>query len=350
MNNVNKSIIILISFIVMSCDGNKLKSDLISAKNIKSSTNMLYFINKDTGYLFGERVISSDSISDVQLSSPNFILPSTRWTKIYKTIDGAKSWNLVDSTINEVFSQKSPTYFNGKLYYVTTTFINSRLLSRKLVCFDLSTHKKLVFPQLFDAIDGVSVVNGQVYFWGSKQRIWQLHVTDVNFYNTQSYSIDLFEKVNNEIVDIGNEPYSLSEGNSLYNLKTKEKIMIDAGVSFQHILKKNNSSCTLLGIDKEDNIRIVNYNIKDRKIDSERILKDYTIINNVRSCENLWVAFIGNIKGLFVSYDMLYSTDSGDNWEIHKLQDQEFCCVSNLTDNNIYINNCLSSFERISFK
>jgi hypothetical protein len=73
------------------------------------------------------------------------------------------------------------------------------------------------------------------------------------------------------------------------------------------------------------------------KLEKTQIFENYSIISNLQSNEKVIIGFVGNIKGLFVDYDLIYSTDKGQTWQIQKLKDKNMITPNCLVDNVLYI-------------
>jgi len=68
-----------------------------------------------------------------------------------------------------------------------------------------------------------------------------------------------------------------------------------------------------------------------------KIIKNYSIIKNLQSNDKAIIGFIGNIKGAFTEYDLLYSLDKGKTWQIKKLEEPNYVRPNCLINNIVYI-------------
>ena len=66
-------------------------------------------------------------------------------------------------------------------------------------------------------------------------------------------------------------------------------------------------------------------------------INNYSIIENLQSNDKATIGFIGNIKGAFIEYDLLYSLDKGKTWKIKKLEEPNYIRPSCLINNIVYI-------------
>ena len=61
---------------------------------------------------------------------------------------------------------------------------------------------------------------------------------------------------------------------------------------------------------------------KDELIDySIRTGAPLEVVENLQSNDKVIIGFIGNIKGVFTEFDLLYSLDNGRTWQIKKLEE-----------------------------
>ena len=67
--------------------------------------------------------------------------------------------------------------------------------------------------------------------------------------------------------------------------------------------------------------RIGLYDIASKSLEIVSSFDDYSIIGEMQSCDNYVVATIGNGGPFFNTYDLAYSTDSGHQWRIVKLNE-----------------------------
>jgi len=92
------------------------------------------------------------------------------------------------------------------------------------------------------------------------------------------------------------------------------------------------------------------YNIKTHKRRKIKELKDYSIISEFKSNDSVIAGFVGNIVGVFTEYDLLYSLDKGETWEIYHLNDPNYYTPNCLIGNIMYIVSENRKIQKIRFE
>jgi hypothetical protein len=89
--------------------------------------------------------------------------------------------------------------------------------------------------------------------------------------------------------------------------------------------------------EQENTITLYQFETTSDKLEKLQTFENYSIVSHLQSNEKIIVGFIGNIKGMFVDYDLLYSTDKGQTWQIQKLKEKKLIKPNCLKNNILYI-------------
>ena len=87
----------------------------------------------------------------------------------------------------------------------------------------------------------------------------------------------------------------------------------------------------------KNEISLISYKPNARQSRVVKKIKNYSIIKNLQSNDKAIIGFIGNIKGAFAEYDLLYSLDKGKTWQIKKLEEPNYVHPNCLINNIVYI-------------
>lgn len=105
------------------------------------------------------------------------------------------------------------------------------------------------------------------------------------------------------------------------------------------IVSQENNTIIIAGntLSDSNEISLISYEPYARRLKVIKKIKNYSIIENLQSNDKATIGFIGNIKGAFIEYDLLYSLDKGKTWQIKKLEEPNYIRPSCLINNIVYI-------------
>jgi len=326
--------------------GCKNEVDMIKCKGLDGEPKYLYFKTENEGYLFSNKTYSDwDNVTDEQMKDPNFYPESTDEANIYKTIDGGKNWVKIDSILNYNYFDIA-TVFNNAVYILRSD--EREDFKFNIEHFDVETEE---VENLLNTKPVVSAI------WNNENKI---------FFTNNRGSIKLYSLDKNQGLDsIGIENYALqglsinnksyvifsSSETSYFGSVDKENKEIKLPIIPSCITKQDNN-ILIAGKTKTDNneISLVSYNVNTKQSKTIKKFKGYSIVNNLQSNDKAIVGFIGNIKGFFVEYDLIYSLDKGNTWKIRTLDESNYVRPSCLIDNILYIYSGGARMQKIIIK
>jgi len=174
------------------------------------------------------------------------------------------------------------------------------------------------------------------------------------FYTNNRGPIKLYSLDKNQNIDsIDIENYALqglgineksyaifSSGETSYFGSTeKENKEIRLSITPQSIVRQDNNTIIIAGntLTDKNEISLISYKPNARQSRVIKKIKNYSIIKNLQSNDKAIIGFIGNIKGAFTEYDLLYSLDKGKTWQIKKLEEPNYVRPNCLINNIVYI-------------
>lgn len=328
-----KKLILLNSFILLLF-GCKDEANMIKCKGIpdvNQAFSYMYFKTDNEGYLFGTYT-EYEELSEKELEDPNNIPKSTDEANIYKTTDGGKNWVKINSSLNY-------SYFN-----IATQLDDGIYILRNDVRKDYKF-----------SIANFSIKKGDVENYTNTKPISAIWSNDNKvFYTNNRGTIKLYSLDKNQNLDsIGIENYALrglsinnksyaifSSGEASYfGSVDEENKEIELSITPKSMVKKDDNTILIAGntLTDENEILLISYEPNTQQSRVINKLKNYSIIENLQSNDKAIIGFIGNIKGAFTEYDLLYSLDKGKTWQIKKLEEPNYVRPSCLIDNIVYI-------------
>ncbi len=325
---------ILINSLLLFLFGCKNEANVIKCKGIpdvNQSFSYMYFKTENEGYLFGTYT-EYEELSKKALENPNNIPKSTNEANIYKTIDGGLNWSKIDSINDYRFHDN---YFINKSSIFIKAIDSKEALRNNLVKFDISTNKSTRLNFNFERMGNIWSNDIEIFVNSKNSGINTIYSITPDFDNV--YSIAVQETFKDKVINFRNDFYTLTWDNDLYNI-TKQKSR-KLPINLQSIVKQDENNILIAGntITDDDEISLLSYDVNTKKSKVIQKFKNYSIIRNLQSNDKAIIGFIGNIKGLFTEYDLLYSLDKGETWKIKKLKESNYVRPSCLINNIVYI-------------
>jgi len=337
MNLLFTSLIILL----LGC---KDEHGIIKCKGIPDTNqafSYMYFKTENEGYLFGTYT-KYEELSEKELEDPNNIPRSTSEANIYKTTDGGKNWVKINSVLNHSYLNIA-TKLNDDIYILQND-------ERKDYNFCI-----VKFCMKNENIENYKSIKSISEIWSSNNKLYYTNNRDT----FRLYTLDNEQNMDSSIVD-NYALVGLSLNDYLYSIfSTKETTYfsrvngeskeIQLPVIPKDMTVQDENTILIAGnsLTNHNEISLVSYDFKTNQLKSVKKLKDYSLIENLQSNGNVIIGFIGNIKGVFTEYDLLYSLDHGRTWQVKKLKEPNFVRPSSLIDNIVYIYSGGSRIQRI---
>lgn len=350
---------ILLFNLTVSC--NKTKKDIMiyEAKGIPrvdQSFSYMYFKNEKEGYLYGEykKYLNLDE----SIKNPEIRSEIVFERNIYRTVDGGHNWEKI-----EFFSNREKSVYvdngiikNGNIYLSTTNisdedrFIDvfsleeNRVIKRKKSEFEsfvlLQGNKREIYSLASDRYGN----NNKIITYDSNMSI-------VDSMNINKISYSKGSLVDNTVYVIGRDD---NKGDLHFSSVDEKGIAkeINLPIYPNNMIHKRPADILLVGNDKfdDDIIKIVNYNLNKKQNEIIKEINGYSIIQDLKSNGKIILAFLGNIKGNFVEYDLIYSRNNGKSWEIKKLKENNSVKPNCLINNILYIYSSEKKIQKIKFE
>jgi hypothetical protein len=293
---------------------------IIDCNGIQGKPEYMHFKTENEGYMFCYK-------GGLYQNSSIFV---------YKTSNGGADWKLIYSQNGFYFYGGSEIYQNAIYGNVYDPEDNTNYNLFKL---DLATQNfNLINPDIFgvDRVGGIIGVNGNnisVFFNKNKQSGYL--TTDSDF---SSFSLRPF----NYTIKNGG---IISDSTNIYFVTWKNQLVIETSGEYKEVAINNPACITKIAENKvlvatneqENAITLYQYDLRNDKLENLQTFENYSIINHLQSNEKIIVGFAGNIKGMFVEYDLIYSRDKGQTWQIFKLKEKKLITPNCLVDNVLYI-------------
>lgn len=291
----------------------------------------MHFKTKDEGYLFTQK-------RDLSLGSNIFV---------YKTTDGGKNWE-------QIYHQNGYKLFGPSILYKGAIFgtvtEQEDLRKSNLFKLDLATHAFSLLDINTIGVDYVGdyilAMDGNISSFFRKDEQYGFLTTDMNF---SSVSLKPFDYViyDRNIINDNTNIYFITYENQLI-IQTDGKyraVEIKDPVCITKIAEKE----VLIATNKHDSIiNLYKFDARNFKLEKLHTIENYSIIYYLQANEKVIVGFVGNIKGFFVEYDLIYSTDKGQTWQIQTLEEIKIK-PNRLVDNILYIYSGIESLEKFTF-
>jgi hypothetical protein len=327
-----KKVMILSSlFLLISCK----KSETIYTCNGIPDENQafsyMYFKTEKEGYLFGT-LTTYEELTDQELENPNNIPKSTDEANIYKTTDGGKNWKKIDSILCYKYFDIA-TVFNNDVYILRSD-------EREDFKFNITQFNILNYK-----VKKLKDINSISSLWNDNKKVFFTN----NENNIKLYSLDNKQRVDSaKIKDYA--LFGLSLKSMSYAIfsnkdrtyfgdinKTNQEIKLP--IKPTNLAKQNKNTILIAGntMNDDNEISLVSYDVNTKQSKTIKKFKSYSIIQNLQSNDKAIIGFIGNIKGAFTEYDLLYSLDKGKTWKIKKIEESNYVRPSCLIDNIVYV-------------
>ena len=338
--------LIIMIILISSCSKNKIESDIYTVKGLIYKPVCITFKSEKVGYAFcnGDK---SPYPTEAQLANPNYNAPITFTAYVYKTSDGGNSWSQVNVLNNYSFY---PTILSYKNKIFIKLIDRRKELRSYLVEYNENDNKIIFLNYAFERMGDVWFAKNRVFIDGNKKNINKIVSTDENLEIVDSTNVDNIVFMN-EVCNFNNHCFVLTWANKLYDITNKKTINLSEN-KYSQINKVNNEEMLLFSNKKEHNkvVIIEKYNIKTLKRRKIKELKDYSIISEFKSNDSIIAGFVGNIVGVFTEYDLLYSLDKGETWEIYHLNDPNYYTPNCLIGNIMYIVSENRKIQKIRFE
>lgn len=185
-------------------------------------------------------------------------------------------------------------------------------------------------------ISAIWTNNSKIFYTNNRGPI-KLYSLDKN-QNIDSIDIENYAL---QGLGINEKSYAIfSSGETSYFGSTeKENKEIKLSITPQSIVRQGNNTIIIAGntLTDKNEISLISYKPNARQSRVVKKIKNYSIIKNLQSNDKAIIGFIGNIKGAFAEYDLLYSLDKGKTWQIKKLEEPNYVHPNCLINNIVYI-------------
>jgi len=313
---------IAISLLFVSCLNKNDMITIIDCNGTQGKPEYMLFKTENEGYMFCYK-------GGLYQNSSIFV---------YKTTDSGKNWEQIYYQNRCYFALYSTLIlFNNAIY--GNVYDPEDITNYNLFKLDLATQEfKLINPDDFgvDRVGGIIGTKGNdisVFFNKNKQS--GILTTDTDF---SSFSLKPF---NYTIKDGG----IINDSTNIYFITWKNQLVIETNGEYKEVAINNPAAITKIAENKvliatneqENAINLYQYDLANDRLEKLHTFENYSIINHLQSNEKVIVGFVGNIKGMFVEYDLIYSTDKGQTWQKQKLKEKNLITPNCLVDNILYI-------------
>lgn len=315
-------------FLLIGCKKN---DSIYLCKGLKGEPCFMYFKTKDEGYIFNNST-HSEKMTDAELNNPNYFPKSKDEATIYKTIDGGKNWKKIDSILNYKYFDIA-TVFNNDVYILRSD-------EREDFKFNITQFNILNYK-----VKNLNEINPISSLWNDNEKV---------FYTNNWNTINLYSLDNKQRVDSAKIKDYVLFGLSLKSMsyaifsdkertyfgdinKTNQEIKLP--IKPKNLAKQDKNTILIAGntMNDDNEISLVSYDVNTKQSRAIKKFKNYSIVENLQSNDKAIIGFIGNIKGAFTEYDLLYSLDKGKTWQIKKLDEPNYVRPSCLINNIVYI-------------
>ncbi len=336
---------ILINCLFLLLLGCKDKADIYKCKGIpdvNQAFSYMYFKTENEGYLFGTYT-EYEELSEKKLENSQNIPQSIDEANIYKTIDGGKNWAKIDSILNYSYSEIA-TYSNSGVYILRNDVKEDFKYS--ITYFNIQNEETINLLNAKPVVSAIWNDNNKIFFTNNRGFI-KLYSLDKN---QKLDSIDIKNYVLRGL-SIKNKFYAIfsSSETSYFGSADEQNKEIKLPVIPKGIIKQDENNILIAGntIKDENEISLINYEVNTQHSRVIKKFKNYSVVNNLQSNDKAIIGFIGNIKGTFTEYDLLYSLDKGKTWKIKKLEEPNYIRPSSLINNIAYIYSGNARMQRI---
>ncbi len=328
--------------------GCKNEVDMIKCKGIpdvNQAFSYMYFKTENEGYLFGTYT-EYEELSEKELENPNNIPKSTDEANIYKTTDGGKNWEKINSILNYKYFDIA-TVFNNAVYILRSD--EREDFKFNIEHFDVETEEVKNLLNTKPVVSAIWNNENKIFFTNNRGSI-KLYSLDKN-QGLDSIGIENYAL---QGLSINNKSYAIfsSSETSYFGSVDKENKEIKLPIIPSCITKQDDNNILIAGETKTDDneISLVSYNVNTKQSKTIKKFKGYSIVDYLQSNDKAIIGFIGNIKGFFVEYDLIYSLDKGNTWKIRTLDESNYVRPSCLIDNILYIYSGGARMQKIIIK
>jgi len=342
----NRILFLLLIFTVVGCNKyTDFKSEVFQPKGIpdvNQNFSYMHFINEHEGYLFGsiQHWSNMTNKKSENLNSPHRF---TEEAIIYKTMDGGENWILIDSLCNSSF-YNSGVYYDGCIYIQLKN--SKKDYGNNLVRFKLADNNITVLKYNFERMGRIWINGNKIAIDYLNKGISKILFTDSDFKKIDSINCNKVFMSN--VLSVRKQSVALTYDYQLYNITNNKTYNFRDSV-YQDITLKNKNEIFILG-SMNNTVKIFTFNIATNRIKKIGNIPEYHIVTELQSNNNVISCFVGNIIGMFVFYDLLYSVDEGKTWKIRKLEIDCMVHPSCLIGNILYISSGNNMMQKIVLK
>jgi hypothetical protein len=255
---------------------------------------------------------------------------------VYKTTNGGKNWK-------QIYYQDGYYFYGNSILYnnaIFGTIKNPEDISKEnLFKLDLTTQKFTLLNTNnanVESVGGYIWISGDsIYTYFTKNTHRGILITDTDF---SSFLLKPFNYITRDGVIVSDSVYT-------YFITWKNQLVVENNGKYTEVaikepacITKNTENKVLIATQEQENaINLYQFDTTNDKLEKLQTFENYSIISHLQSNEKVIIGFMGNIKGLFVEYDLIYSTDKGQTWQIQKLKEKKLITPNCLVDNILYI-------------
>ncbi len=306
---------IIISLLLVSCTNTDMIT-IIDCNDIQGKPEYMHFKTENEGYMF---TYKGNLYSETN-------------TFVFKTTDGGKDWKQIYSGNGYLFSGSSVLLGNAIFGYIKNT---EDIAKNNLFKLDLTTQEFKLLDFNIEATGNIWGQNDSVSLNLYNQPQHYILTTDTNLSSFSLKSFDYTIKKDGVISDNTNT-YFITYKNTL--LIKNKNVYREIEINNPQSITKIAENKVLIATNEQENaINLYQFDAISNKFEKLQTIENYSIIGHLQSNEKVIVGFVGNIKGMFVEYDLIYSTDKGKSWQIQKLKEKKLVSPNSLVDNILYI-------------
>lgn len=310
---ISLCLLLVLQFTLSCSDNNIIKSKGLLIQGLHPER--ILFVSETRGFLVGYLTEFDGSTID-NMRDPKHPPQPNNKTVIFQTLDGGHNWAEVCSIPNTRISKIS-NIENNRFYLVSCDNNDDYT---QIITYDINKNQAVPLFHVSDAISAIWSANEKLFYSVSHPPYIMVCIDadgNDNNVNLNNYILEgicvqdiVFGILNNKTANcftkIGNQSQS-----------------IDLPLDPKHLCKTRDSNVLIAGYANNPvkHTRIGLYDIASKSLEIVSSFDDYSIIGEMQSCDNYVVATIGNGGPFFNTYDLAYSTDSGHQWRIVKLNE-----------------------------
>lgn len=329
--------------IVLSCQDKNWET---FDSHIKNKGDLIYFVNKDLGYVAG----SNDEMINPEDEFPKFISHSY----IAITKDGGRTWKDISPNFRGKIN-KLQAFENGGIVAVLEDDVirNSTLI----VSENYGRTWKQLFKQYISNIYFKNIKEGELLFLDKEKKTHYVKFENNKFGNEVIFNTRLWGKIKDNYYVL-NSKYNYQKQNDfceniqLINLKKQERF-----ISFE----KNIVYTAFAETEKYLYLLVENENLESRilKFDGKKFFdislgkyQNYSAFDFYAFNKTLVLNAYKNNSGsiLGVTKCLLYSTDEGKNWQLKDMPDNLLATPQFMYKDQFFITGTFGGFQKYNFK